>query len=128
MEKKNFWKKWKNFVNPRTLIVTNPPFDQDWLEPFFRFVCVLDHPFLLILNIEMANRLYFGEHLYDQIQRRSELHIFNLQRCFYMKQKGGRVRSFSGLTICAYYPTKWNFILDEEQFERVITIKSLHGK
>ena len=123
----DFWKVWKKKITPKTVIITNPPFQQDWLEPFFKFLTVLDRPFLLILQNTAPNRLYFGKCLYDRIQRRNELNIFALQKSFQMEQKGGRLAGFAGLTICTYYPKRWNFELDETKFERIIPIKSLHS-
>ena len=125
--KVNFWKSWPKFINRRTVIITNPPFQEKWLIPFFQFVTTLDHPFFLILSNKICNRLYFGKNLYDRIKRLDELHIFALQRSFRMQQKGGRTTGFSGLTICAYFPKEWNFILNESNFKRVIPLRSLHG-
>ena len=31
----NFWTTWPQTVTKRTVIVTNPPFTREWLEPFF---------------------------------------------------------------------------------------------
>ena len=63
----DFWKAWYAKISPKTVIITNPPFQQDWLEPFFEFLAVLDRPFLLILQNTAPNRLYFGKLLYDRI-------------------------------------------------------------
>ena len=38
----DFWKVWKKKISPKTVIITNPPFQQDWLEQFFKFLTVLD--------------------------------------------------------------------------------------
>ena len=123
----NFWKVWHNTITPRTVIVTNPPFVKAWLEPFFTFLAILDNPFILILQNKAPDRLYFGRNLFDRIQRKSELHIFHLQKSFRMKQKGGRLAGFSGLTLCCYYPKQWKFELDESKYVRVIEISSLHA-
>ena len=123
----DFWKKWPQFINRNTVIITNPPFLEKWLRPFFIFLAVLDHPFLLILPHKICDRLYFGETLYDRVKRPNELHIFSLQRSFRMEQKGGRVVGMAGLIVCAYYPKLWNFRLNENNFVRVIPLKCLHG-
>ena len=124
---KDFWKIWPAYTNRRTVILTNPPFLQKWLEPFFHFLSILDHPFVLILSHNMCNRLYLGEYLYDRIERPEELHIFSLQRSFRMEQKGGHVTGMAGLILCTYYPKEWNFKLNENIFGRVIPVKCLHG-
>ena len=124
----DFWNIWPKRLSKRTVLVTNPPFTRKWLEPFFTFVTTLDHPFLLILHNTAADRLCFGKFLYDRIKRKSELEIFSLQKAHRMKQKGGRLAGFAGLTICLYYPKRWNFSLDEKKFQRIIPIRSLHSK
>ena len=105
----------------------NPTLSTGLARAFFKFLTVLDRPFLLILQNTAPNRLYFGKCLYDRIQRRNELNIFALQKPFQMEQKGWRLAGFAGLTICTYYPKHWNFELDERKFERIISIKSLHS-
>ena len=84
----NFWTTWPQTVTKRTVIVTNPPFTLEWLEPFFSFLTTLDQPFLIILHNTAPNRLYFGKYLHDRIKRKSELEIFSLQKAHRMKQKG----------------------------------------
>ena len=124
----NFWTSWPQAVTKRTVIVTNPPFTREWLEPFFSFLRTVDQPFLIILHNTAPDRLYFGKYLHDTIKRKSELEIFSLQKAHPMKQKGGRLAGFAGLTICLYYPKRWNFTLDEKKFQRIINLRSLHSK
>lgn len=123
---KDFWNIWPQMINRKTMIITNPPFSPKWLKPFFVFLATLDLPFLVILPGNISDRLYFGNFLFDRIHRKSELYIFSLHKAFRMKQKGGRITGFSGLTICAYYPKSWKFKLDKTKFLRVITKKCLH--
>ena len=124
----DFWSVWEKRLTPRTVILTNPPFDQAWLEPFFQFIATLDHPFFILLQNKAPDRLYFGKHLFDRIKRKSELKIYHLQKAYKMQQKGGRLSGFAGLTICCYYPKHWMFELDESKYTRVIRISSLHAK
>ena len=126
--REDFWTIWPQKVTKRTMIITNPPFTPDWLEPFFAFLTTLDQPFLIIMHNLAVNRLYFGKYLYDRIKRKSELEMFSLQKAHRMKQKGGRLAGFAGLNICLYYPKRWNFTLDEKKFQRIINIRSLHSK
>ena len=76
----DFWSVWEKRLTPRTVILTNPPFDQAWLEPFFQFIATLDHPFFILLQNKAPDRLYFGKHLFDRIKRKSELKIYHLQK------------------------------------------------
>ena len=126
--REDFWTIWPQKVTKRTVVITNPPFQRKWLEPFFAFLTTLDQPFLIILPNTASNRLYFGKYLYDRIKKKSELEIFSLQKAHRMMQKGGRLAGFAGLTICLYYPKRWNFTLDETKFQRIITTRSLHSK
>ena len=87
----DFWSVWEKRLTPRTVILTNPPFDQAWLEPFFQFIATLDHPFFILLQNKAPDRLYFGKHLFDRIKRKSELKIYHLQKAYKMQQKGGRL-------------------------------------
>ena len=124
----DFWTNWPKRLTPRTVILTNPPFDQGWLEPFFEFLTTLDNPFFIFLHNKAPDRLYFGRHLFDRIKRKRELKIYHLQKSYKMMQKGGKVRGLAGLTICCYFLKKWMFELDETKYARVITINSLHSK
>ena len=125
--RENFWTVWPRRLTPRTVNITNPPFLQSWLEPFFRFLTTLDNPFLILLQDKAPHRLYFGKHLYDQVKRKSELKIYHLQKAYRMKQKGGRVAGFSGLTLCCYYPKHWMFKLNASSYARLIKTHSLHS-
>ena len=123
----DFWTNWPKRLTPRTVILTNPPFEQGWLEPFFEFLTTLDNPFFIFLHNKAPDRLYFGRHLFDRIKRKRELKIYHLQKSHKMMQKGGKVRGLAGLTICCYFPKNWMFELDETKYARVITINSLHS-
>ena len=123
----DFWTTWSKRLTPRIVILTNPPFDQVWLEPFFEFLTTLDNPFFIVLHNKAPDRLYFGRHLFDRIRRKRELKIYHLQRSYKMKQKGGRLAGFAGLTICCYFPKHWMFKVDESKYARVISISSLHS-
>ena len=123
----DFWKVWPQKLTKRTVIVTNPPFSKERLTPFFKFLTNLDQPFFITLHNTAASRLYFGVFPHDRIKRHSELEVFSLQKAHQMKQKGGRLAGFAGLTICAYYPQRWNFVLDERKFKRITSIRSLHS-
>ena len=124
----DFWTHWPKMLTPRTVILTNPPFDQGWLEPFFEFLTTLDNPFFIFLHNKAPDSLYFGRHLFERIKRKRELKLYHLQKSYKMMQKGGKVRGLAGLTICCYFPKNWMFELDETKYARVITINSLHSK
>ena len=111
----NFWKVWHSTVTHRTVNVTNPPFVKDWLEPFVQFLTISDNPSFILLQNKAPDGLYFERHLFDRIQRKSELNIFHFQKSFCMKQKGGILAGFSGLTLCCYFPKQWKFDHDREE-------------
>ena len=125
--RENFWTVWPRKLTPRTVILTNPPFVQAWLEPFFKFLTTLDNPFLILLQDKAPDRLYFSRHLFDRVKRKNELKIYHLQKAYRMKQKGGKVVGFSGLTLCCYFPKQWRLEFDESKYSRVIPTYSLHS-
>ena len=123
----DFWTTWSRRLTPRTVILTNPPFDQVWLEPFFELLTTLNNQFFIVLHNKAPDRLYFGRHLFDRIKRKRELKIYHLQKSYKMKQKGGRLAGFAGLTICCYFPKHWMFKDEESKYARVISISSFHS-
>ena len=102
-------------------------FKPGWLEPFFKFLTTLDNPFLILLQDKSPDRLYFGRHLFDRVKRKNELKIYHLQKAYRMKQKGGKVVGFSGLTLCCYFPKQWRLEFDASNYSRVIPTYSLHS-
>ena len=130
-QNENFWDVWEKVLEPETFLFTNPPFGKGmafWLKAFFNFVVTFDRPFLLILPNYICTRSYFGV-MFSKILRPHELHIWGLNKSFPMLKVGAKdTTNFTGLTIAAYYPTKWNFVLDKDQFKYVFLKTHIHLK